>query len=392
MRLTWRWDQGRTGYFSVDSLTQAARILVQFEGQNPDDVKSELRSKIVATTGLPYLPNTAQYLSIWRNYGRIYQASQIAARLADGRLLLTEVGKKLVVPGELSSDEYLLHFARSCVMPNPAFDDYDASVHTYPAASVIRLLMASERFLNEGMSANDVLSFIAGNEILGVEPPEVFASLSGKVVMPVGDEERQVREFLRFLSQLSFLHFESGRLWYSGPKIGSTDWAAIWTALTPRIEALPSNNALAVLELGRLHGNEDFSIGVFDADPADWQFTEGSRSQRTHVLLERNKKLRKQFLTSATLPIHCNVCDVAPDKKYPWTENLVEIHHLLPLSSAVKVGKTSTLLEDVVPVCPTCHRAIHKFYSTWLVNYGQKDFKSKEEAQEVYDTAKKLVA
>ena len=98
MRLRWRWDQGRTEYFSVHALAQAARVLVRHEGQSLDDVKASLREQMVKATGLPFLPDAEEYLSIWRNYARIFQAAQLAARV-NGRLVVTDIGRKLSVPG-----------------------------------------------------------------------------------------------------------------------------------------------------------------------------------------------------------------------------------------------------------------------------------------------------
>jgi hypothetical protein len=391
MGLYWRWDQGRTAYFSVDALSQAVRVLVSFDGKNPDDVKAPLRERITKATGLPFAPNSQAYLSIFRNYARIFEASQLATRI-DGKLVVTDIGKKLSIPGELSSDEYLMHFARSCPMPNPAFDDYDGNVSCYPAVAVIRLLMAHEEFTADGLSEADVISVLAGNHLHGSEAPTTFAALPRTGRVPEGDEERQVREFLRFLAQFSFLHFSQSRLWYNGPERGSAEWDALWTALEPRVLSLPTDAAEAILALGSISDAPELRLSVVERDPAEQFFIEGSRSQRTHVMLERNKRLRKQFLDGAERPIACDVCTIAPDEKYPWTKDLVELHHLLPLSSAIRVGSSSTLLTDIVPVCPTCHRAVHTFYSRWLKKEGKKDFSSKEEAHDVYDSVKKLVA
>jgi hypothetical protein len=248
--------------------------------------------------------------------------------------------------------------------------------------------MSSNHFVANGISALDALAYIAANNVQGFESPEGFRRLSSRSISVRQIEERQVREFLRFLSQLSFLHFKKGRLWYAGPELGSHEWDMIWSAIEPRVEKLPVDPSEAVLALGRTVGSEGFSISVSDSDPTEVQFIEGSRSQRTHILLERNGKLRQQFLSQAKRPLYCDVCELAPDDRYVWTNDLVEIHHLLPLSAAIKVGRNATKLDDIVPVCPTCHRAVHRFYTLWLQSYGQKDFRSAAEAHEVYETAK----
>lgn len=47
------------------------------------------------------------------------------------------------------------------------------------------------------------------------------------------------------------------------------------------------------------------------------------------------------------------------------------------------------MLDDLVAVCPTCHRGIHRYYDRWLKDNGKKDFLDAEEARSVYEEAKK---
>ena len=78
---------------------------------------------------------------------------------------------------------------------------------------------------------------------------------------------------------------------------------------------------------------------------------------------------------------------------YPWTENMLEVHHLLPLSSFDDEYKENhtTSIEDVVGLCPSCHRAIHIYYKKYLVEEEKNDFESPEEAKLVYSSAKSEV-
>jgi len=64
---------------------------------------------------------------------------------------------------------------------------------------------------------------------------------------------------------------------------------------------------------------------------------------------------------------------------------------LLPLCSPVRVDNGKTSIKDIAGVCPTCHRATHKFYSKWLKTSGLKDFQNYEEARHVYDQAKQEI-
>jgi predicted HNH restriction endonuclease len=74
--------------------------------------------------------------------------------------------------------------------------------------------------------------------------------------------------------------------------------------------------------------------------------------------------------------------------KYPWTDYMLDIHHLLPLSSNLKINNQGTSLSDIVALCPSCHKSIHIYYAKWLNRQGQDDFISQDEAKAVYLAAK----
>jgi predicted HNH restriction endonuclease len=77
--------------------------------------------------------------------------------------------------------------------------------------------------------------------------------------------------------------------------------------------------------------------------------------------------------------------------RYPWTDNLLELHHLLPLSSSLTISLRGTSIDDVEPLCPNCHKGIHVYYSTFLRGSGLEDFETKQQAKEVYSEAKRTV-
>jgi predicted HNH restriction endonuclease len=77
--------------------------------------------------------------------------------------------------------------------------------------------------------------------------------------------------------------------------------------------------------------------------------------------------------------------------RYPWTDNILELHHLLPLSSSLTITTKGTSLADVVPLCPNCHRSIHVFYKNWLNSENVNDFRTPSEAFNIYNTAKQQV-
>lgn len=88
----------------------------------------------------------------------------------------------------------------------------------------------------------------------------------------------------------------------------------------------------------------------------------------------------------------CDACKNNIKCKYPWTDYMLDLHHLLPLSSVVRTLESGTALTDMVGLCPSCHRAIHLYYSKWLKANSLEDFRSKKEAMEVYLDAIKEIA
>ena len=145
-------------------------------------------------------------------------------------------------------------------------------------------------------------------------------------------------------------------------------------------------------------GLDGTTINIKDLDPlryvlesrelvSDDIFTEGKRVRVTHMKIERSPLLRKLYFDTYPTTI-CNMCTNDTKKKYPWTDNLLEIHHVLPLASTLTVTSNGTSLEDIVPLCPTCHRSVHAYYRIWLNTHLVSDFQSKNEALQVYNQSK----
>lgn len=116
-------------------------------------------------------------------------------------------------------------------------------------------------------------------------------------------------------------------------------------------------------------------------------FREGNKVKKTHLTIERNAGLRREFFLLRPTSI-CDVCAMDTHLTYPWTDRIIDLHHLLPLSSGTRVEVTGTTLDDLVPVCPSCHRAIHRFYDNWLRNANKADFVNRTEAKATYDQMK----
>lgn len=82
------------------------------------------------------------------------------------------------------------------------------------------------------------------------------------------------------------------------------------------------------------------------------------------------------------------MCALDTAKTYPWTVRIIDLHHLLPLCSGTRVEATGTVFDDLMPVCPNCHRAVHRFYDRWLTENNRQDFTDKAESRSVYFHAK----
>ena len=127
---------------------------------------------------------------------------------------------------------------------------------------------------------------------------------------------------------------------------------------------------------------------VFTSEPSDIEFIEGNRKRVEHFRVERSGLLKKYYKKVNPNPICC-ACGADMSKRYPWTDYMLDIHHLLPLSSAVAISSSGTSLADIVGLCPSCHRAVHMYYRKWLRANEQADFKSKQEAHDVFVQSKR---
>jgi predicted HNH restriction endonuclease len=121
------------------------------------------------------------------------------------------------------------------------------------------------------------------------------------------------------------------------------------------------------------------------------EFIEGKRKRVEHFRVDRSPLLRKYYREKNNRPV-CHMCHMDVSAKYPWTDYLLDIHHLLPLSSSLAITTKGTSLQDIVGLCPTCHRSIHIYYTKWLRRKGQDDFLSRTEAMDVYVSATKEIA
>jgi hypothetical protein len=86
---------------------------------------------------------------------------------------------------------------------------------------------------------------------------------------------------------------------------------------------------------------------------------EGKTTQVTLTKRERSRTLR--VLALANRGTVCEICGFDFGKTYgEFAQNCVEVHHIELLAGAGSKGVT-TSLDDVLVICPNCHRALHQF-------------------------------
>jgi predicted HNH restriction endonuclease len=102
-------------------------------------------------------------------------------------------------------------------------------------------------------------------------------------------------------------------------------------------------------------GKATSTIRAIEKHPS---FQEGRLRQKEYWQRERNPLLRAQALYKHGYK--CQICDFDFEKVYgDFAKYCVEVHHLNPLASSRARGRTSTS-DDVIVLCPNCHRALHK--------------------------------
>jgi 5-methylcytosine-specific restriction protein A len=89
------------------------------------------------------------------------------------------------------------------------------------------------------------------------------------------------------------------------------------------------------------------------ADPPD---VEGALSHE--IVCKRERNPRNRLLC---LRIHghvCKACGFEPTSLYGAAGNIIEVHHLEPVSMLIE-PRAYDPETDLVPLCPNCHRAVH---------------------------------
>jgi 5-methylcytosine-specific restriction protein A len=78
------------------------------------------------------------------------------------------------------------------------------------------------------------------------------------------------------------------------------------------------------------------------------------------VITKRERSPRNRLLCLSIHGEKCSVCGLDPIKIYgPGLGSILEVHHIEPLSEAEEARVYNPRI-DLLPLCPNCHRAIHK--------------------------------
>ena len=386
--LNWRWDQGRLQYFQFDNLKAIAHSLVLFDNVQISTCEENFRQQLVKNVELSFSPDTADY-PIRRNYKRVFECVFLAT-FVNGRLQCTDVCREMAKTDSRLAyvDEYFSYYIPRFRYPFPAFKDYAETTHrVYPFCAVLKYLTARLEYnLDPRISVDDTLNILMANDCTGYETRDYFLNLTPKVSNIAS--ERQVREMLIFMSQMSIFKMKGNYLYLD--VVWSKDMNEFLTKIsTPFGGVSWLDQEKEFFSQTQIDSNSNIpTIVNNDLYSSDVEFIEGKRTRVEHIKIERSPLLRKYYIQQYPKPT-CRMCEMDMSQRYPWTDYLLEIHHLLPLSSPLHTllnGTTS--LEDIVGLCPTCHRSLHNYYKKWLDEHKCDDFTSKEEVIRVYNEAR----
>lgn len=388
----WRWDQGRIAYFQYDLLRTVSEFVTLHDFRNtpPEFIRNR--------TGLDFRP--ANYTP-WRNYARALKLCLLVSEYMN-QAIPTDVARLLAQPGAVTCDEYLHFIAEAASDPSPALTNWNNQAQIrHPLCFTLRYILSRVAVLGQfETSIDQVIGAYIRSGFSGDENEEDFARLcqanadySHLARQLDGDQRRQSRESIKFLCQISYLYSTGNEVIVA---LSREDAEQIFRDIAPvqgPYHADGDEEIRRVATLFRGGGFHDF----FDyqattiSNELDSGFVEGNKVRKSHIVIERNSQLRGRYLRANPTAI-CDACDLDTHHRYPWTERVLDVHHLLPLSSGTRVdSRSGTLLKDLIALCPTCHRAIHRYYDRYLQNQRKTDFSGRQEAVEIYQNAKKEI-
>ncbi len=379
----WHWDQGRLAYFQFDALRQIAAYV------QAHDFKAAERPALLDATGLEFAAPPTH--TPWRNYSRILKLCLLVSD--EGEFApATPLAQLLAQPGLVTCDEYLHFLARAFTEPSPALAGWrpDAGFR-YPLLFALKYLLAKTAMRVPPVATyNEIIGAYRRTRLTGEEDetPFIAAARRTRANMAAGNRvgnPRQARESLKVIAQISYLHIRGRQISVS---LNHDDADDLFKSLNPidghrAVDGDAEIRRLAALFTdGYTDISFDYPKTILD-EVVQSGFREGTKAKRTHVTIERNASLRRDYFKSHPTAV-CDVCALNTLRTYPWAKRVMDLHHLLPLCSGTRVEEHGTTFDDLVPVCPSCHRATHRFYDRWLAGQHRDDFRDKQEALAVY--------
>lgn len=173
----------------------------------------------------------------------------------------------------------------------------------------------------------------------------------------MGKIPRQPAESLRVLAQISYLSLSSNVIFVS---LSRDDARDIFDQLSP-LPGTPladGNEEIKRRTDQFVAATAEFELdyvssAISDVEDAGFSsttsFAEGAKSRKTHLVIERNGKIREAFFKANPSAV-CDFCGMDTGGSYPWTNRILDVHHLLPLCSGARTSKQGTLLDDLVAV------------------------------------------
>lgn len=377
----WRWDQGRIDFFQFDTLRKIAKFAVAH------DLRAAVRKELVAAVELPFMPNDPNYKP-WRNYGRMFRLSMISYQSGEvGKA--TPLAALLALDGMVTADDYFHFLAQAFADPSPAFDQWNAAAEPrFPLLFCLKLMLCRAAIGEPSTTIKTLVSAYRESGFIGDESQTAFLSLANKSWN--SDIDRQPRESLLVLAQISYLDATPSEITVS---LDREDALNMFETLAPVRGTRAFTRDLEILRISKLFTSAisdlelDYSHTVLK-DVVEAGFEEGTRVEKTHLVIERNANIRAAFFTANPSSV-CDVCGRDTAAEFPWTTRVLDVHHVMPLSSGTRTTSGGTVLGDLVAACPTCHRAVHRFYASWMKEKGKKDFADAQEAGTVYNLVKK---
>ena len=385
----WDWEQGRMSYFQYDEIRTVARFIMN------NDFRNTPPTTIRAETGLTFPPS---HYTPWRNYARTYRLCLLVS-IRDGVAIPTAVSNILATDGATTCDEYIHFLAEATTFPSPALEKWSHTAEMKrPLAFTLKYILAKIALeIGHVVNISEIIGAFVSSDFDGTESVQQFVNLMNRGedyqdaarALRNRSQYRQARESIKFLCQLSYLHSFRNEIIAT---LNPSDAADIFEAIEPTAGTPLADRDAEIQRIARyfrdgsVHDIFDYPNTVI-SDASISGFIEGSRVKRSHTVIERNSRLRTLFFQMHPTAI-CEACGMDTHLKYPWTERILDMHHLLPLASGTRVdSKLGTLLEDLRAVCPTCHRSIHRYYDIFLKEHGRADFRDKGEALSIYNQA-----